>query len=618
MKHHAFVLLIAAFLTVTAAAQGPGTSTGPDVIVGGITGPSNYLNNSTHDAFTIGTTSCNIGDTPLLWQANNSNHPVIAQNLFRYQGGRFEHVGQSWLKHGFLALAGTVCGGPCLGPGGSHLDPGCSDPYGSSLNGDQTGLGPKFEVNAATGVFPYPYTEGNQGITGDQRYKRIRVALSDLDPGTHPGAIWIAEAQYTANDDAAAGNNSNNASWRQAQMSSAGSGYSMSFPLTNPTHRQQTAIEAWQTLDPGVEIAPIDVIHDGRFWVGFKSTPLPNGKFAWEFAVQNMTSHRSGQAFHIDVPAGATVTNIGFHDVSYHSGEPFSGTDWSSSVAGNTVTWSTQTFAQNVNANALRWGTLYNFRFETDVPPPPAVTATIDLFRPGQAGDPNSISTNFQPPPSIALLGGGLQGTNSGTTFNQPLAVNLSSAGSPVAGQTIFYSVVSGPVALSASSAVTGANGNASVSALALAGTGGAAVVRAETGPGNFVDFQLFVRHFEMTWVGPLGLLIATWQSEAALTPVLVTLDSPGQPVIPTPWGDICTTILNPGPSFLATSGDPAGPNFDPALITDSVGNLSRSWPGLLALTGTGLSLAFQPLLAFIDANGQIDIAIGNCRVVVF
>ena len=31
----------------------------------------------------------------------------------------------------------------------------CSDSYSAGLNGAQSGLGPKFEVNPTTGVFPY-------------------------------------------------------------------------------------------------------------------------------------------------------------------------------------------------------------------------------------------------------------------------------------------------------------------------------------------------------------------------------------------------------------------------------------------------------------------------------
>ena len=48
----------------------------------------------------------------------------------------------------------------------------------------------------------------------------------------------------------------------------------------------------------------------------------------------------------------------------------------------DSITWSTETFAQNQNANAIRWGTLYNFRFDSDQPPQ-AGNATVGFFKTG-------------------------------------------------------------------------------------------------------------------------------------------------------------------------------------------------------------------------------------------
>ena len=48
----------------------------------------------------------------------------------------------------------------------------------------------------------------------------------------------------------------------------------------------------------------------------------------------------------------------------------------------DSITWNTETFAQNQNANAIRWGTLYNFRFDADQPPQNA-NATVDFFKTG-------------------------------------------------------------------------------------------------------------------------------------------------------------------------------------------------------------------------------------------
>ena len=47
------------------------------------------------------------------------------------------------------------------------------------------------------------------------------------------------------------------------------------------------------------------------------------------------------------------------------------------------LTWiRPETLAQNPNANAIRWGTMYNFRFESDRPPQVA-NATIGFFKTG-------------------------------------------------------------------------------------------------------------------------------------------------------------------------------------------------------------------------------------------
>jgi hypothetical protein len=84
----------------------------------------------------------------------------------------------------------------------------------------------------------------------------------------------------------------------------------------------------------------------------------------------------------VPIPAGATISKIDFHDVDYHSGEPQLGTDWSVTQLSGAIVWSTIDFATNENANALRWSTIYNFRFDANVGPSPT-TATIGLFKPG-------------------------------------------------------------------------------------------------------------------------------------------------------------------------------------------------------------------------------------------
>ena len=52
------------------------------------------------------------------------------------------------------------------------------------------------------------------------------------------------------------------------------------------------------------------------------------------------------------------------------------------------LTWSTDTFATNPNAHALRFATMFNFWFDADQPPGGATVHTLGLFTPG---DPASV-----------------------------------------------------------------------------------------------------------------------------------------------------------------------------------------------------------------------------------
>src|SRR5207244_2352379 len=62
----------------------------------------------------------------------------------------------------------------------------------------------------------------------------------------------------------------------------------------------------------------------------------------------------------------------------------YSSTPWSNDYqSGNSsITWNCETFAQNQNANAIRWGTLYNFRFDANVSPQ-SINATVGFFKMG-------------------------------------------------------------------------------------------------------------------------------------------------------------------------------------------------------------------------------------------
>jgi hypothetical protein len=390
---------------------GGGGGIGADVIVGAIPSIAQYGSvvsaGQTIMAYAVGTTSCNIGTAQLEWFASpNNRHPFIPQNMFRHKDGRLEQIGMSWGKHGFTALQGTLCGACQASGSGSYLGVGCSDPYSASLNGSQGGLGARSEINATTGYFPGSYNQGMPAAPATIG-RRLQVNANDLNPALNAGATYFVEAQYIHPQDAASGNDDNNASWRAFTVGALSSG-AYTLTTTGPTVQQKFAIEAWPTFNPSVELVTVDVEGDGRFILGYFVRDNGNGTWRYEYAIQNLNSDRSGGRFSVPVAPGTTVTNIGFRDVNYHSGDPYSPTDWTPSVEGGAVTWQGGDFASNPNGNALRYATMYNFWFDADRPPVDA-DATLGLFKPGTAGAPNA--TIFA---VLAPAGGGLSGDLNG------------------------------------------------------------------------------------------------------------------------------------------------------------------------------------------------------------
>ncbi len=358
---------------------------GPDVTVYSLPSVSHYGELGGVHSYAVGTTSCNIGDTPLWWCDNNrtycddDQHPVIAQNLYRLKDGRFQQIGMSWLKHGFLALANSAseCGnGSCVNPphGGDQLGVGCTDPYSSGLNGNRP-LGMRSEVNSTAGTLdPFPFTPVPSPTLLDQR---IQVEEADLDPALNEAALYWVEGHYVAGDDATAGNGHNNASYRAVDVQTP----SYNLSVTGPTVRQVPAIYAWQASDPTVEIQTADVSGGQRFHAGRKVTVTP-GVAHFEYAIHNLNSDRGAGRFTVELPPSATITNAGFHDVAHHSGEPYDTADWAIEVQGSTISWSTADFATDPLANALRWGTMFSFWFDADEGTD-QVTETLGMFGPG-------------------------------------------------------------------------------------------------------------------------------------------------------------------------------------------------------------------------------------------
>lgn len=369
----------------------------PDVIVGDIYDLDENGTSGGQSAYSFGTESCNIGTEPLDWISWNNDHPVIGSNLYRLKDGRFEQLGMSWLKHGFTALNNNLCN-TCQNTGGSSLGVGCSDPYSAWLNGFQADLGSRSEVNAYTGIFPYPPVLG--GSTSGPLARRVVVDNVDVDPALNSGARYFAESQYVTNDDSASlGWGFNNVSYREVSLSGSNPPYNMSF--VGSTQREQSAIEAWKAADPAVTIVEVPVPNDGSLFLAYKVEAAPGGGYNYDYVVYNRDCDRSARALVVPLNSSVVITDQEFSDPEYHSGDPYVNSDWFS--YDGLYPGSTQrvqafvggAYSADPNSNALRWGTSYTMHFHADSAPTNAQLAIL-MFKPGSGG--NLIFVNAEVP----------------------------------------------------------------------------------------------------------------------------------------------------------------------------------------------------------------------------
>ena len=389
-----------------------GTVPGPDVIVGELIGLVQFDNGAVNGQVGISLWALmrvTKGPTNVDWLALPDNdHPFIPQNLYRMSGGadntkQFEQIGQSWGKHAFTAASSNTCGFGCNGVGGDHLGSGCSDAYGAGLNGAQDLIGSRAWVNPFTGNFPSGiHANDHTGHSHNVTSHRILVETSDLIPAQNQGATYFAEAQYVVPHEytwcqthPGECNMFNNVSYQQQSVSGGPTNFNFS-PL-GATVREQPAIEAWTGAVVSDPIEP-DPGNDGIFFVAYKVTGPDAGVWHYEYAVYNENLDRGIQSFEVVFPFFPPGTfNGGFHAPPQHPGFPhdgtqgdagYSSTPWIFTDNFQSVTWNCETFAQNQNANAIRFGTLYNFRFDSNAPPSGS-TANVGFFK---TGSPISVA----------------------------------------------------------------------------------------------------------------------------------------------------------------------------------------------------------------------------------
>jgi hypothetical protein len=376
-------------MTTDGTAPRSGGQIGPDVVCW-ITADGHAFYGSVDGigGYSTGTTSCNYGDVVAAWYGGTTETPLIAQNAYRLHQGRFEQIGMSWLKHSFCALSQGGCG-DCQETDCDTLGIGCADTYGAGLNAN--GTGPRSVVNAFTGDYPYPFglnSSGPNAIRGN-----LQIHDVDMEPALNQGARYFIEGQYVCPDEAEWSTQYNNCSWREVLVTEVGA-------MTNlgETKVEDAAIKVWADIDPDVVETEHIVPGDGLVILSAKATDLGNGFHRYEYACFNQNCHRSIGRFLMPIPKGATVQNVGFHDVDYHSGEVIDGTNWTPTVDDEYIEWRTVDFEENELANAIRWGTLYNFRVDVSAEPMLG-EVRLSLFRPGP--DPEQYLSSVVPSGAI-------------------------------------------------------------------------------------------------------------------------------------------------------------------------------------------------------------------------
>ncbi len=379
----------------------------PDVTLADPNDISNYGLIGNVRGYAIGSYTCNIGNAPLIW-ANNGT-PGLAMNFYRLHNGRFQQIGWSFVKRACCVAQGNFAAcGTCTVSSGGRLGVGCLDVYSSGFNGGQGRLGPRSQINAFTGQFePHAPPAGTTNLA----FRRIQVLDSDLNTtanGQFQGARFFSEGVYTASDESGP-QRLNNATYRPMALLDANArtfGYNAA---TGVARIGEPAIVAWRDHglganipDPSVTIRNVDVPNEGRFWYGMKVRDLGNGRWLYDYVVFNLNSDRSGGSFEIPLPCGVTATNAGFSSPWYHSGELYNSNPWTVSISGSSIRWQTdQTFAQNVNANAIRWGSTFSFWFEANTPPASNQQAFLGLFKPA-AGQQDSVVMSLSAPSAPA------------------------------------------------------------------------------------------------------------------------------------------------------------------------------------------------------------------------
>ena len=373
----------------TAAAQ-PNVIPGTDVSLGILGSVNDVAHIGTFPngtaALAMSTTSCNRGSVNVPWLAPmQENHPAIGFIIAREGTDRIEQVSSySYVKHGFFALSSSQCT-PCQNPSnGTFLGVGCSDTYGIGNNGDNFWLGPAEEVNPWLGDWEHigshfdkgqppaspPFdTDGNRSPINPPNSLGNRVWVSD-DEMDDAGYTYYYYGYYVIRGEPGAARKNNGAS-RRFTPTWTGSSWSISVPGSN-AQVQGSILSRWAGA---IVNSTGNGNDDGSVNIAHKTTDLGGGNFHYEYAIHNRDNFRGVKSFCIPVCPGATVSNVGFHDIDDNAGN-----DWTATVIQGAIIFET-------TDNPIRWNSFFNFWFDVDASPAKPNSLVMEQFDNGPGSD---------------------------------------------------------------------------------------------------------------------------------------------------------------------------------------------------------------------------------------
>lgn len=336
----------------------------------------------------------------------NDQHPFLIWNTYRIDAatGLFVQIGRSGVKHAFLTI-NTGCAEPCNN--GNILGKGCGDVYGVGNNDSNSDLGTRVDLFASAGRWGRcgsiwdPDCDGainNPGITNFQ-YRNM-VPEAELLPRSG-GSEWLFDGWYLVRDDV---NIYNTMGWRRFNP-----------VFSSNTWTAPTAQLGPFTLGPVINrwVAPNTVavnesheqfkLPEGNLRIASKATDLGGGRWSYVIAVMNydyglpqidpaqpndpnLRLFRNLGLSGFELPVGATVENVRFHD-----GDGNPGNDWTIQQQAGVLRFTAPSGSGGApHSNTLDWGTMFTFSFESTRPPVAAGDRPM-LRLPSADGGPDQV-----------------------------------------------------------------------------------------------------------------------------------------------------------------------------------------------------------------------------------